>query len=116
MSNNNFGLAAAFGIILIIWIYQRIRIPKMHSLAGYMSRRAIKNEETWQFAQNFYSMFGIEIFTILLIGAVVGGLFNILWLQSMNVQVIAFGIGLIIQNVATERELRLQFPSQHPAK
>jgi hypothetical protein len=111
MSTNSFGLAAGFLVILIIWIYQRIRMPKMRSLAGYMSRRAIKNEETWRFAQQFYSMFGIEIFTILFVGAVAGGLLNIAWLQSFNVQAIALGLGLIIQNVATERELRHAFPN-----
>ncbi|RRK10656.1 SdpI family protein [Lactiplantibacillus garii] len=113
MSTNSFGLAAGFLVILIIWIYQRVRMPKMHSLAGYMSRRAIKTEETWQFAQRFYSTFGIEIFTILFLGAVAGGLFNIAWLQSVNVQAVALGIALILQNIATERELRHAFPNDH---
>ena len=82
MANNNFGLALGFLVILLLWIYQRVRMPKMRSLAGYMSRRAIENEETWRFAQRFYSMFGIEIFSILLIGAIIGGLFKIPLLQS----------------------------------
>jgi len=112
MSNNSFGLALGFFVILLVWIYQRIRMPKMRSLAGYMSRRAIKNEETWRFAQRFYSMIGIEIFTILLIGAILGGLFKIALLESFNFQAIALGIGLIMQNLATERELKLQFPSK----
>lgn len=116
MSTDSFGLAAGFLVILIIWIYQYVRMPKMRSLAGYMSQRAIKNEETWRFAQRFYSMFGIEIFTILLIGAIVGGLFNIAWLQSFNVQAIALALGLIIQNVATERELRHAFPGDATPK
>ena len=112
MSSNSFGLAAGFLVILIIWIYQRIRMPKMRSFAGYMSRLAIKNEDTWRFAQRFYSMFGIEIFTILLVGAVAGGLLNIAWLQSFNVQAVALALGLIIQNIATERELRRAFPRE----
>ncbi|BDZ31622.1 SdpI family protein [Lactiplantibacillus sp. WILCCON 0030] len=116
MATNNFGLAPGFLIILIIWVYQRVRMPKMRSLAGYMSRRAIKNEETWKFAQHFYAMFGIEIFTILLVGAVWGGLFNVRWLQSINLQAIALGLALILQNVATERELRHEFPENKPAK
>ncbi|WP_318765593.1 SdpI family protein [Lactiplantibacillus carotarum] len=116
MSTDSFGLAAGFLVILIIWIYQYVRMPKMRSLAGYMSQRAIKNEETWRFAQRFYSMFGIEIFTLLLIGAIVGGLFNIAWLQSFNVQAIALALGLIIQNVATERELRHAFPGDATPK
>lgn len=116
MATNSFGLAPGFLVILIIWIYQKIRMPKMRSLAGYMSRRAIKDEETWQFAQRFYSMFGIEIFTILFIGSVCGGLFNIAWLQSINLQALALGIGLVLQNVATERELRLQYPEKKAPK
>ncbi|KRO27279.1 SdpI family protein [Lactiplantibacillus fabifermentans] len=116
MSSNSFGLAAAFLVILLIWIYQRIRMPKMRSLAGYMSRRAINNEETWRFAQRFYTMFGIEIFTILLLGALIGGVFNITWLQSVNMQALGLGIGLILQVVATERELRRQFPDDPHSK
>lgn len=116
MSTNSFGLAAGFLIILGVWIYQRIRMPKMRSLAGYMSRRAIQNETTWRFAQRFYSMFGIEIFTILFISAVVGGLFNIVWLQNVNIQMVALALGLIVQTVATERELRRQFPNQPSSK
>lgn len=110
MANNNFGLALGFLVILLLWIYQRVRMPKMRSLAGYMSRRAIENEETWRFAQRFYSMFGIEIFSILLIGAIIGGLFKIPLLLSFNFQAIALAVGLIMQNVATERELKHQFP------
>lgn len=115
MANNSFGLALGFLVILLLWIYQRVRMPKMRSLAGYMSRRAIENEETWRFAQRFYSMFGIEIFSILLIGAIIGGLFRMPLLQNFNFQAIALAVGLIMQNVATERELKHQFPksSQH---
>ena len=91
MANNNFGLALGFLVILLLWIYQRVRMPKMRS-------------------QRFYSMFGIEIFSILLIGAIIGGLFKIPLLQSFNFQAIALAVGLIMQNVATERELKHQFP------
>ncbi|CAM3141938.1 SdpI family protein [Lactiplantibacillus plajomi] len=109
---DNMGFITAYAVILIIWIYQRVRVPKMHSFAGYMSRRAIQSEEAWRFAQNFYSMFGIEVFTILLLGAIAGGIFNIAGLQSVNLQAVALGIGLIIQNVATERELKRAFPKK----
>lgn len=112
MSTNGFGLAAGYLVILIIWVYQRIRMPKMRSFTGYLSRRAIQNEDTWRFAQQFYSMFGIEIFAILFIGALIGGLFNVGWLQSVNLQIVALALGLIFQNVATERELRRAFPKQ----
>ncbi|AVK60964.1 hypothetical protein C5Z25_03965 [Lactobacillus sp. CBA3605] len=116
MSSNNFGLATGFLVILLIWVYQRIRMPKMHSLAGYMSQRAIKNEQTWKFAQHFYAMLGIEIFGLLFIGAVLGGIFNIAGLQSVNLQAIALGAGLILQNIATERELRHEFPDKPQSK
>ncbi|ASG80649.1 MULTISPECIES: SdpI family protein [Lactiplantibacillus] len=112
MANNSFGLALGFFVILLLWIYQRVRMPKMRSLAGYMSRRAIQNEKTWRFAQRFYSMVGIEIFSILLIGALAGGLFQIALLQSFKFQAIALAVGLIVQNMATEHELKLQFPKQ----
>ncbi|MFB9770360.1 SdpI family protein [Lactiplantibacillus modestisalitolerans] len=110
MSNSGFGFTAGFLIILIVWIYQRIHMPKMRSFLGYTSRRAIKNEETWAFAQRFYSTFGIEIFTILLIGSIAGGLLNIAWLQDPTIQILGLGISLILQNIATERELRRAFP------
>lgn len=116
MATNSFGLAPGFLVILFIWIYQRIRMPKMRSLAGYMSRRAIKNDETWKYAQHVYTMFGIELFTILLVGAVWGGLFNVRWLQSINLQAMGLAVALILQNVATERELRRQFPTKKSAK
>ncbi|MFC6182290.1 SdpI family protein [Lactiplantibacillus daowaiensis] len=116
MHANSFGLAWGFLIFLLVWVYQWYRMPKFRSLLGYTSRRAIQDEQTWQFAQHFYAMLGVEIFTLLLIAAIIGGLFKITWLQSMNVQAIGLGVGLILQNLATERELKHAFPGQPTPK
>ncbi|VDG18897.1 hypothetical protein [Lactiplantibacillus mudanjiangensis] len=114
MHATNFGLSWAFLIFWLVWIYQWVKMPPFRSLLGYTSRLACRDKTAWRFAQRFYALLGIEIFTILLIAAVCGALFNIDWLQSFNLQAIGLGIGLIIQNVATERELKRAFPKTKP--
>ncbi|MFC6163749.1 SdpI family protein [Lactiplantibacillus dongliensis] len=116
MMLNQYGLTGCFLIFLLVWGYQWRHMPKFRSLWGYTSRRAGHNKTTWQFAQNFYAMLGVEIFGILTLASLVGLLLQIAWLQSSTLQILGLALGLIMQNVATERELRHQFPNQPTPK
>jgi len=113
---NEFGLTGFFLIFLLVWLYQWWRMPKFRSLWGYTSRRAGKDAASWHFAQRFYAMLGVEIFGLLSLAALIGGFFQVTWLQNSTLQTLGLALGLIMQNVATERELRHQFPHQPKPK